>query len=122
MHNNNPQDREAGQTPGRTETIRRLNDLLRQRGEGGRILVTAGIAALSSSEVASIRAAVAAFDDFEDGNDPYGEHDFGAVTVAGESMFWKIDYYDLGLMMHSRDPADPAVTARVLTIMLPGEY
>jgi hypothetical protein len=59
---------------------------LRQTGEGGRILVTAGIAALNSCDVASIRAAIAAFDDFEDGNDPHGEHDFGAITVAGEPI------------------------------------
>jgi hypothetical protein len=102
--------------------IRRLNDRLREQGEGGRVVVTAGIAALPASHIARIRSAVAGFDAFDEAEDPYGEHDFGAVTVDGESIFWKIDYYDLDLTMHSPDPTDPAVTARVLTIMLVEEY
>ena len=57
-----------------------------------------------------------------DGNNPYGENDFLAVTVEGEKYFAKIDYYDQGLEMHSPDPADPRVTRRVLTIMQADEY
>ena len=55
-------------------------------------------------------------------NDPYGEHDFGLIEVAGHRVMFKIDYYDLSLCGHSADPADPLMTRRVLTIMLAGEY
>ena len=55
-------------------------------------------------------------------NDPYGEHDFGSVTIDGTNLFWKIDYYDLSLQYGSSDPSDPAQTARVLTITLAEEY
>ena len=34
------------------------------------------------------------FDDFNEGNDPYQEHDFGSVEYDGDKWLWKIDYYD----------------------------
>jgi hypothetical protein len=41
---------------------------------------------------------------------------------AARSSFWKIDYYDKSLDGGSENPADPAVTTRVLTIMLANDY
>lgn len=38
------------------------------------------------------------------------------------TVFWTIDAHDRELRFGSDDPADPAVTRRVLTIMLAGEY
>ena len=55
-------------------------------------------------------------------NDPYGAHEFGAVDVAGEKVFFKVDAYDANLEYGSPDPADPSVTTRVLTILLASEY
>jgi Protein of unknown function (DUF3768) len=37
-------------------------------------------------------------------------------------IFFKIDYFDTTMTHHSPDPADPAVTERVITIMLADEY
>ena len=103
-------------------TIRYLNDHLRQTLAGGMLVMTAGVIALGPARQLTILQAVAAFDTFDQDNDPCGEHDFGAVEVEGERLFWKIDYYDRNLSAHSPDPADPSVTTRVLTIMLAEEY
>ncbi|WP_168074806.1 DUF3768 domain-containing protein [Caulobacter sp. SSI4214] len=98
-----------------------LNDAWRRQPGPGWTL-TAGVRALGEAFVAEAVAAVAAYDDFDGDNDPYGERDFGAVRIQGRRLFWKIDYYDLGLAYASPNPADPAVTRRVLTLMLASEY
>jgi Protein of unknown function (DUF3768) len=102
--------------------IRRLNDLLRTSGAGGRIVTTAGIDQLSIGEIALILSAVARFNDFNADNDPHGEHDCALVRAAGHDVIFKIDYFNTELRYHSPNPADPTVTRRVLTIMLAEEY
>jgi hypothetical protein len=104
------------------ERIRALNDRFRQSGSGGRVMITAGVAALGESAVQEALAAVRAFAAFGPDNDPHGEHDFGSFEVGGRRLFWKIDYYDAALAAGSPDPSDPAVTTRVLTVMLVEEY
>jgi hypothetical protein len=102
--------------------IRELNDQLRQSLRGGVLVMTAGVIALGQARQLKILEAIAKFDRFDEGNDPYGEHDFGALEVEGERLLFKIDYFDQSLSAHSPDPADPSVTKRVLTIMLADEY
>ena len=106
----------------KTNRIRALNDALRQTLSGGRAVITPGVAALGETAVARIIKTIAVFDDFCQANDPYGEHDFGAFEAEGHTIFFKVDYFDTDLACHSPDPADPAVTERVLTIMLAEEY
>lgn len=106
----------------RVSKIAKLNDDLRTRQLTGRLFVTAGVICHTRNNPDALLAAVAAFDTFTTDNDPYGEHDFGSIEWAGERVFWKIDYYDAELSGGSPDPADPAVTTRVLTIMLASEY
>ena len=50
--------------------VRTLNDRFRQSGTGGRMLMTAGIAALPHDEQLAIVAAVMAFEAFDPGDDP----------------------------------------------------
>jgi hypothetical protein len=54
-------------------------------------------------------------------NDPYHERDLGSFEHKGRTINWKIDYYDLLLHNGSREPSDPALTRRVLTVMLADE-
>lgn len=105
-----------------TDKICVLNDQLRQNLGTAVAVMTTGVAALGAEAVARIVKTVSVYDDFCQANDPYGEHDFGAFDAEGERIFFKIDYYDKSLCGHSPDPTDPAVTERVITIMLAHEY
>jgi hypothetical protein len=109
-------------TTSQANRIRALNDDLRQHLIGGGAFITLGVAALGQEAVDRIVQTVAVFDDFCHVNDPYEEHDFGSFEVEGETIFFKIDYFDRTLTHHSPDPANPAVTERVITIMLANEY
>lgn len=60
------------------------------------------------------------YDKFNEDNDPYGEHDFGSFEISGNSIFWKIDYYDQDLRGWC-DPLDDRCR-RVLTVLLAEEY
>ena len=106
----------------KTTKIRKLNDALRNTGTGGRIVITRGIGALPPEKVRKILFAVKTYDTFTEDNDPYKEHDFGSDEINGTRVFWKIDYYDQTLSVHSPDPSEPSVTERVLTIMLAEEW
>lgn len=112
----------------RAEAIAQLNDALR-RGDrsaigakGGRYFITQGVEALPGYDPGVLAAALASYDGFDPDNDPHGERDFGDFTLFGADMFWKIDYYDQTITYGSDDPADPAKTTRVLTVMLTREY
>jgi hypothetical protein len=120
----------------RAERIARLNDLARRAmGIACVVVATEGIRALPEDDQSRLRELVEIFDAFTLDNDPYGERDFGAIyqgldgvwstlrpADVAVTVFWKIDAYDRDLRFGSEDPADPAVTRRVLTIMLASEY
>ncbi len=108
--------------PNKKKKIRELNDLLRTTFSGGDLVITAGIDGLGLVMKAMIFEAVRNFKDFNSDNDPNNEHDFGSLKVDGVQIFWKIDYYDLNFEFCPEDPSNPAITKRVLTILLPEEY
>jgi hypothetical protein len=104
------------------DRIRALNDAFRRSFVGGKVVVTAGFECLPAKQRGSILAKVQTFDQFNEDNDPHGEHDFGLIEDGDVRCFWKIDYYDPEMELMSPDPADPSVTTRVLTVMLADEY
>lgn len=109
-------------TQAKTLRIRKLNDAFRTNCLFDDGFKTRGIHALPTQTQRRIFEAVQDFDAFTPNNDPHGEHDFGAITVDGNKVFWKIDYYSQDLQSGSEDPSDPTVTRRILTIMLAEEY
>jgi len=102
--------------------VQQLNDAFRTTFTGGQVMLSAGVHALHDKDNAFILLAVKTFDAFTPDNDPYGEHDFGAIRHGGLKVFWKIDCYDLNLCYGSEDPSDPTQSRRVMTIMLAEEY
>ena len=125
----------------REQTVRiaRLNDLARSAmGIACTAVATPGFQSLPNADQSQVRELIENFDAFDEDNDPHGERDFGTIYQLGdglwtterprvpedeqERVFWKLDYYDRDLAGASADAADPAVTRRVLTIMLSDEY
>ena len=109
-------------TPEIRARIRALNDQFRHDLQGGTILLTHGVRRRGSGFVEDALIAVAQFNDFNEANDPHGEHDFGLIQIDDQSLFWKIDYFDEGLCAAADDPSDPDTCHRVMTIMLAEEY
>ena len=105
-----------------TAKIRALNDQFRTTGRGGRIMLTQGIQALGQTRVTEIIAKIRAFSDFNQNNDPYGEHDFAKIEHNGETIFFKIDYCDRAMEFASTDPSNAQLTTRIMTVMLAEEY
>jgi hypothetical protein len=105
-----------------TNRIQILNDQFRQTLIGGRVVMTAGVAAMADNDRRTLLNRVRHFDEFTSENDPYGEHDFGSIDLRGCRYFWKIDYYDPALTCGSSDASDTAATERVLTLMRADEY
>jgi hypothetical protein len=98
--------------------IAALNDAARSN--AANYMATRGIMSLDEIAVSEAFVGVQQFDSFTEDNDPYGEHDFGSFKVAGEKVFWKIDYYTQDLSGWC-DPLD-LDCRRVITVMLAEEY
>ena len=118
------------------QLIQAKNDAFRKtvmggkRAPDGKAVRTVGVAGLGGLTNLFIQSQIANFKDWTEGNDPYGEHDFGSVTVSvsnhltGElethKVFWKIDYYaDASMEFGTEDKLN---CYRVLIIMLSEEY
>jgi hypothetical protein len=121
------------------ERIARLNDLARQAmGVACTAVATVGFRSLPEADQSRVRELIETYDAFDDDNDPHGERDFGTIyqLACGRwtterprlrdderaRVLWKFDYYDGDLQFGSEDAANPAITRRVLTIMLADEY
>jgi len=71
----------------RRAEIQRLNDEFRSTFFMGEVCITQG--ALAFRGVHEVLDLVRNYTDFNEQNDPYGEHDFGAISFRGAGFFWK---------------------------------
>ena len=80
-----------------SKEIAKRNDVLRRNipcvSPPNLLVLTRGVATLGEAEISEILNKVKKFDKFTKGNDPWGEHDFGALEHNGRKFFWKIDDY-----------------------------
>jgi hypothetical protein len=104
-------------------TITELNDRFRQHNQGhGQVVMTSAVSALPIEQQTALMEMVKRFSDFNEGNDPYGEHDYGSFEFEGEEYLWKIDYYsDDSYKYGTDDPSDHS-TQRAMTVMHSSEY
>ena len=105
-----------------TNEIALQNDNFRNHLSQGTLVLTQGIRSNTSEDLKEIITKVRTFDTFDENNDPYNEHDFGAFDYKGKRIFWKIDNYDQEFLYLSPDVSNPRVTNKVITIMYAEEY
>lgn len=98
------------------------NDNFRKHLSQGTLVLTQGIRSNTKEDLEAIITKVRTFDTFDENNDPYNEHDFGAFDFKGKKIFWKIDNYDREFLYLSPDVSNPRLTNKVMTVMYAEEY
>ncbi len=108
-----------------TLQTRELNDNFRRdifNNNLGTLIFTAGVVALADPDMFALIDEVRCFEDFNESNDPYKEHDFGVLDFHGIKYFFKINYYNLAIKNNNPNKSNTAMTRRTLTIMRADEY
>ena len=106
--------------------IAEINDkfraaVLTEPQKDGRCVLTQSVHFLDPDVKMSILAKVKTFNKFTEGDDPYGEHDFGVIEDLPRAYF-KIDYYADETMEFGAEDKDKETAYRVLVIMLADDY
>ncbi len=107
------------------KSISSLNDRFRKSilSPGrNKLVLTPGVSALAFLDQMTLLHRIMNFSDFNENNDPHGEHDFGDVKQKGVKYFFKIDYFDKSMKHASKNPHDPDITVRIMTVMRADEY
>ena len=87
----------------------------------GKLVLTSGIGALPDDQLKAVALAIVNQKEFDAGNDPHGEHDFGVIQLPNlPKCYWKIDYYENASMQYGTEDLTNAY--RVLVVMLASEY
>jgi hypothetical protein len=65
---------------------------------------------------------IATFNDFNQENGPQQERGYGSFRPLRPEFCFKIDYFYLELEMASPDPAEPAITKRIMAMGLAQDW
>lgn len=96
----------------RRRRIIELNDELRITFKGGRVQMTPSVYGVDDRLRGRALYALSHYNKF----DPESEHNRGVFIFAGYSFEWSIEYRAADGTGFARDPSDPALTFRVLTL------
>ena len=111
-----------------SSTIREHNDRFRAGDPEipGMLVATQGFTELlkedGTYDNTAVLKLIAEYNNFNQDNDPHGEHDFGSFELGGVVCYWKIDLYNTTSDAYPDNPIDLAKTRRVLTVLLASEY
>ena len=100
----------------RSAIAERNDNARRAPGTECMLVITRGVSELSREKQSVLIEAVEKYNGWDEGNDPYHEHDFGKIVYDGVDYFWKID--DYGQSYKEQGASHPIV----LTVMRADEY
>jgi len=58
------------------------------------VVCTQGFHCLEPETQQKVFQQIQTYNDWDSGNDPYGEHDFGVIEADDEKFYFKIDYWN----------------------------
>jgi hypothetical protein len=107
------------------KTIAKINDEFREKlvpDDFNDVFISLEVSFLEDDELEGLKEMIRKYNNFNDDNDPYGEHDMGSLTYNSRTYFFKIDYFKLGNFNEGADPYQEKEVSRVMTIMHASEY
>lgn len=102
----------------KTKKIAELNDKVRSTFNNGQILATKNFKALDDNTQSLAIEAIRKFTDFNESNDPHGEHDTAIVKVREIKKAFKFSfsYFEKENAINRSMPEIEQITKRVMTI------
>ena len=97
--------------------IRALNDKFRKTMKGTDVYLSLEVASsVGDAALKHLLTSIRTYSNFIQKYDPNGDHSAGTVEVGRHRVEWSIDYWDKAEENDSPDPANEALTTRIMTI------
>lgn len=98
-----------------TTPVGRRNDEIRRQGlfgpgQDSPLMITPGVSELGPTALEQLVVKLMQFDAWDSDYDPFGDRDFGELTLGDTSIWFKFD------------PHPEIADARIITLLLPSEH